>query len=133
MICLDETNKQLIGETLRPLPRERWQPDRFDRRVRGLLILSNDVTGILHEPNEGRIRTALEVSAPRRVTVLPLTSAGRAVVERLRETVNKNSGEFFVNYSPDQTGVTPWLRFEVVRIYHLTSASAASAATRETL
>ena len=30
LVCLDEASKQLIGETVQPLPAEPGQPERYD-------------------------------------------------------------------------------------------------------
>lgn len=53
VVCFDETNKQLVGETLEPLPMEPGQPQRYDYQyerhgVCNLFMFSEPLAGARH-------------------------------------------------------------------------------------
>lgn len=62
VVCLDEASKQLVGETVRPLPPEPGQPERFDYEyvrngTANLFMMSEPLAGWRHVMVTGR-RTA---------------------------------------------------------------------------
>jgi DDE superfamily endonuclease len=64
LVCLDEASKQLIGETVQPLPAEPGQPERFDYEYVGngtanLFMISEPLLGWRHVKVTGR-RTATD-------------------------------------------------------------------------
>jgi len=106
VVCLDEASKQLVGETVRPLPPEPGQPERFDYEyvrngTANLFMLSEPLAGWRHVMVTDR-RTAVDFAeAVRRLAEDMYPAADRIVL--VMDNLNTHKlASLYEAFPPDQ-------------------------------
>lgn len=106
LVCLDEASKQLIGETVQPLPAEPGQPERFDYEyVRNgtvnLFMISEPLLGWRHVAVTGR-RTAQDFAEVVRWLVEELHPDAEKVVLVMDNLNTHKVASLYETFPPEQ-------------------------------
>jgi hypothetical protein len=105
-VCLDETSKQLVGETVQPLPAEPGQPERFDYEyvrngTANLFMISEPLAGWRHAMVTER-RTAVDFAEVLRWLAEDVYPAADRIVLVMDNLNTHTLASLYAAFEPEQ-------------------------------